>query len=47
MKTVSFREYVVEVLKNAIYEKGEEMPVVNGHRSVTDVKAHKKKRICA
>ena len=86
MKTVSFREYVVEVLKNAIYEKGEssdviiaeapdlpgcftqgknfeearqnlidaielwvtvglkkgeEMPVVNGRRSATDVKTHK------
>ena len=92
MKTLSFREYVVGVLKNAIYEKGEssdviiaeapdlpgcftqgknfeearqnlidaielwvtiglkkgeEMPIVNGHRSAADVKVYKKKNIYA
>ncbi|HBR18376.1 MAG: hypothetical protein A3G39_09000 [Deltaproteobacteria bacterium RIFCSPLOWO2_12_FULL_43_16] len=28
MKTVTFREYVTEVLKNAIYEKGESSDVI-------------------
>ena len=92
MKTLSFREYVAEVLKNAIYEKGEssdvviaeapdlpgcftqgknfeeasqnlidaielwvtiglkkgeEMPIVNGHRSAANLKVYKKKNIYA
>jgi predicted RNase H-like HicB family nuclease len=28
MKTVTFREYIAEVLKNAIYEKGESSNVI-------------------
>ncbi len=28
MKTVTFREYLIEVLKNSIYEKGESSDVV-------------------
>lgn len=28
MKTVTFREYVTEVLKNAVYEKGESSDVI-------------------
>ncbi len=28
MKTVTFREYITEVLKNAIYEKGESSNVI-------------------